>query len=784
MGKNRSKFQEGWLLCQDFAGWLQKYLKDDHYAFCTVCKKKFDISNAGVCSVRIHMKGKQHEKNINATKITPRLNLSSVSSNTCKDISSLQNDVFAETSLNNESISVIDSCASTSNDVHSNFPQEINIEKPQNSTVQENPDWKKKFVIKEDVIKAEMIWAALKVVLPGSARSYARLSEFFPIMFKDSEIARNFQMKKDKLSYYVSYGLGPYFQHVLKDKLNTIPIFSVSFDESLNKVAQKGQMDFFVRFWNDEKNEVSTRYLTSAFLGHASAPDIFFSFRDTLEKTGIGLQRLFQIGMDGPNVNLRFFDDLRLYMDEENKDSPAILETGTCSLHVVNGAYKTGHKSAGWKVHDFLRNTYYLFKDFPSRRADYTEASKSNEFPQKFCSIRWVENSLVLQRALRVIPNLKKYLEFVKKDPPKSSVYEKVVVHMNNPALECQIGFLLTIADDLEPFLRKYQTKKPMLPYLAQDVFILLKDVMKRFLKSEVVDSLSQMKLLQLDIKKFENQLPLEKIDIGFTAGKSIRKMKDGDKLRFRKDCLNYLIGFTQKLFDRSPLKYSVVRNASSLTPEVMADDKEKAVSKFKYLLNVLVEKKRLSTVTADRLIKEYKELINNEEVQKVLSSYKEKDEDEKDEKRLDHLWGKIFSAKKCTDNLKNTVKQILTMFHGQGDVERGFSVNKELLIENLSETSLISQRSVYDSLLEIGGVDHWEITTKAIQYVKNASARRREAVEANKKAEKKEKEDRKRVSEEIVKIETKKKKLMESAKAQCVELEEEKKKLEKILKK
>ena len=38
-------------------------------------------------------------------------------------------------------------------------------------------------------------------------------------------------------------------------------------------------------------------------------------------------------------------------------------------------------------------------------------------------------------------------------------------------------------------------------------------------------------------------------------------------------------------------------------------------------------------------------------------------------------------------------------MFHGQGSVERGFSVNKELLVTNLTQQSIISQRLVYGTI-------------------------------------------------------------------------------------
>ena len=51
-------------------------------------------------------------------------------------------------------------------------------------------------------------------------------------------------------------------------------LFSVSFDESFNKVIQEEQMDLLVRYWDDEVKEVVTRYFESEFLGHTRAGDL------------------------------------------------------------------------------------------------------------------------------------------------------------------------------------------------------------------------------------------------------------------------------------------------------------------------------------------------------------------------------------------------------------------------------------------------------------------------------------------------------------------------------
>ena len=46
-----------------------------------------------------------------------------------------------------------------------------------------------------------------------------------------------------------------------------------------------------------------------------------------------------------------------------------------------------------------------------------------------------------------------------------------------------------------------------------------------------------------------------------------------------------------------------------------------------------------------------------------------------------------------------NVCCSIFVLSNGQSAVERGFSINKELLVQNLQEKSLVSQRMVYDHI-------------------------------------------------------------------------------------
>ena len=50
-------------------------------------------------------------------------------------------------------------------------------------------------------------------------------------------------------------------------------------------------------------------------------------------------------------------------------------------------------------------------------------------------------------------------------------------------------------------------------------------------------------------------------------------------------------------------------------------------------------------------------------------------------------------------------LKILLVLSHGQASVERGFSVNKEIEVENLPEHSLVAQRTICDYVEVVSGV-------------------------------------------------------------------------------
>jgi hypothetical protein len=175
----------------------------------------------------------------------------------------------------------------------------------------------------------------MKVVMNHASYRFCEdLNDLFTFMFPDSDVATKFSLGKDKVRYAIIYGLAPYFHDELCATLREPGVFySLSFDESLNKSLQLGQMDIHVRYWNAQQCKAVTRYLTSSFMGAAKADDLLVSFKEGIKD--INEDGILQISMDGPNVNWCFH---KKFIKEKSDDTMRILDCGSCGLHIMHGS--------------------------------------------------------------------------------------------------------------------------------------------------------------------------------------------------------------------------------------------------------------------------------------------------------------------------------------------------------------------------------------------------------------------------------------------------------------
>lgn len=144
-----------------------------------------------------------------------------------------------------------------------------------------------------------------------------------------------------------------------------------------------------------------------------------------------------------------------------------------------------GNTETKWGLEAILKAGYYLFNNTSARRDDYQTVTGSSDFPLKFAAHRWLENAKVIKRMLEILPNLCKYLKAVKEGKlknPGTHSFQVLISECFNPLLTVKLKFAYHFATLVEPFLSKYQTDKPALPFLTHDLSQLIKDLLVKFI--------------------------------------------------------------------------------------------------------------------------------------------------------------------------------------------------------------------------------------------------------------------------------------------------------------
>lgn len=752
----RSSFQAQWLNEPVYKGWLQQVQDDKYSASCSLCHKVFSLSSMGRTAITSHMRGSKHIDRYKSSRISSTNIGTFFSSATSSSASPAVGVSTSEVSVTQTSSSSSATTVSPATSVEG---------KPQHFLeATSKPANLQRYLLNDDVTKAEVLWAIQCVMTHKSMRSAASDVSLFLEMFPDSQIAGKMKMQKDKISYTIVFGLAPYFRQELL-KLCQTNCIVIGFDESLNKVSQRQQMDINVRFWDDVKDEVSVRYFTSAFLDRSRAVDLLEAFQKAM--TPLESKKILQISMDGPNVNFKFLKDLKETL-KTNENDPVPLDIGTCGLHTMHCAFKAGVNGTGWNIVQFLRALYNVFKNVPARRAQFVSITGCKMFPLKFCAVRWLENTSVAQRAIDILPHVIVYVETVAKEKlePSSDSFCILKNQVKDPMLGPKLAFFKTIASDCEPFLREFQSDWPLVPFLYNALNSVVQTVMGRFVKPTSLK-------MSTDVEDEDKLLPVKKVDLGFSTNAAIRKccgVKEIEILKFRNDCKKGLQKFVKKMMTRSPLKFKLTKALSCFDPTVAID--ESGSKRLQEMLTILVDNNWVDGTTADRAVQQYKQICLKKESRDAFRKFV------RTSNRVDHFWKSLLCTVDAeTEALSKVLRTVLTMSHGNASVERGFSLNADCLIDNMKEETLIAHRCVYDAVRYLGGVQSVPLTKPIIHAARSAHARFTEAQHERKKtmsAQLEEAHRRKQSDLAVKELEAKRRKILEEARAEACKIDDE----------
>jgi hypothetical protein len=727
MPGGKTHFNPDWLKQDDGKGhkisdWCEASSESVYKAHCFLCDKHFFCDNQGAPQLKQHAKGDGH------------MNL-------------------AKQILDGSQTVLHNAPAATSHSdtiAGSSFPAAT----PSKQSATCSKQLTLECISSRDVVtKAELIWS-MKVV--SSHFSYAScddLKETLHAMFP-GRIPDNFSLSSSKVSYLISDATGPHFHELLlRDVKESDLPYTIQYDETTNAQTQK-QLDIAIRFWSAKRECVMVHHLQTFLMGHATGKQLSEKILEAIHGNNLRLELLLMLESDGPNVNKTVWNNINETVKSLGRKS--LVDIGTCNLHICHNAFSKGLAAAFGTLPDLVIDLYQWFKLSAARQEDYRKIQNELGLPKhkflKHVECRWLTLAPAISRVLEQWDSLLKYFltDLAKeKDITKNSRYRRICNILNAKETHIQLHFVFSIADLFSSFLQFFQRKEPLIHVLYDQLCLLVKQLLNRFVKSETIDGKSMKDLAAMDFKAIKIQKDDKAIDIGDDARKRLQKLTSEKTKLFFLDCRHFLAAASMHLLQKIPFSNSVLKNARLLQP---LRQKE---SWTEEALSSLSKKLPLKTNT-DRLKDEWR-LYQSEDISR--NWFEETSDDGKKQlKRIDLYWNKIDNIKTSLGEpkyptLMPVIKSLLVLAHGNADVERGFSDSgKNVTSERtaLSEQSINGLRSTSDGIKLFGNIPHAVPISKSfLQKAKGAHASYRQRLEEEKKKKEKEQEKQKEKQEE-----------------------------------
>ena len=117
---------------------------------------------------------------------------------------------------------------------------------------------------------------------------------------------------------------------------------------------------------------------------------------------------------------------------------------------------------------------------------------------------------------------------------------------------------------------------------------------MEKIVVSVQRESKTASSLCKIDLTKKDNLK--KKPDVSFGATTEVNDLLKKDAVTnksvksFKKDCITFISSMLTKLLERSPLKYAVVQNSSSILPLLIATNRDRSKTYFKNFLKKMVQ--------------------------------------------------------------------------------------------------------------------------------------------------------------------------------------------------
>ena len=139
---------------------------------------------------------------------------------------------------------------------------------------------------------------------------------------------------------------------------------------------------------------------------------------------------------------------------------------------------------------------------------------------------------------------------------PSSKSYEVVVEPVADSLVVANLHFLSL----LKPYLKKFQSEQPMIPYLKKEFLLLCRNVLEIIIQADILSNLTGLQLTKIDLSNRKVFLKRKDKHLWFAAECEIKDLlkKDlvsiNDVKEIKDDAVQLIIALMKNIFERCPL--------------------------------------------------------------------------------------------------------------------------------------------------------------------------------------------------------------------------------------
>ena len=297
----------------------------------------------------------------------------------------------------------------------------------------------------------------------------------------------------------------------------------------------------------------------------------------------------------------------------------------------------------------------------------------------------------------------------------KTKSYETIAEFLrseNSAQNRLRIRFMIHVSGLFESFLTSLQSESPMIHQLYEKMKNLMTSLLVLVLPSDKIPR-DGRKLAEVKVNELDPSLAL---NIPPSLQSDFNQLDSSAKRRLKKELRNSVIGMIDYLRDHLPLKNEIIRKAKYLNP---------------------TERENMNAKEHIVALGEMTGRFTPSELDKIAGQwtwYAMKPFEAIPFSRIENYWNGILKQFSRFDleepiELGRLVRIILTLSHGQSDIERNFSHTKRLIHsrELMSAQSLKSQKLVRNFVNRCGGSDQVPVTSGMISCMRNARSEYRQ---------------------------------------------------------